>query len=246
MPLTPNLLFADDWLVVFDKPSGLLSVPGKGPAGEDHLLARVQSEWPDLFSVHRLDQATSGIIVFARDAVTQRQLSELFAARQVEKQYVAVVAGHVQEDEGLIDLPLLVDWPNRPMQKVNHESGKPSQTAWRVLARSCELPTGQHVLPSVESLLADNHCIVSTASSDYSLPVTALELRPLTGRSHQLRVHLQAIGHAISAIGFMLPVKSARPRRVIAPRTELGFRASPDKRANNAFSSSEVFFDEAK
>lgn len=156
-------LHVDDHLLVFDKPAGLLAVPGRTEA--DCLAARAQALWPDAQIVHRLDQATSGLIVMARGAAAQRRLSAHFAARRVHKRYVAVVDGRVVEDMGEIDLPLAADWPNRPRQIVDRERGKPSLTRWRVLARDAT--------------------------------TTRLALEPVTGRSHQLRVHLQAIGHAI-------------------------------------------------
>lgn len=157
-----RLLHADDRLVVIDKPAGLLSVPGR--TEPDCASARVQALYPDALIVHRLDQATSGLLLFARGAGAQRELSADFAERRVGKVYVAVVAGHLEGD-GLIDLPLGADWPNRPRQQVDHGHGKPSQTRWRALAREAA--------------------------------GTRLALDPLTGRTHQLRVHLAHIGHAI-------------------------------------------------
>lgn len=157
-----RVLHADDRLVVVAKPAGLLSVPGRSEP--DCASARVQALYPDALIVHRLDQATSGLLLFARGLQAQRELSADFAARRVGKGYVAVVAGRL-EGEGLIDLPLGADWPNRPRQQVDLERGKPSQTRWRVLAHE-----GPH---------------------------TRVALEPLTGRSHQLRVHMMALGHAI-------------------------------------------------
>jgi tRNA pseudouridine32 synthase/23S rRNA pseudouridine746 synthase len=166
--LTPpalNVLHADDWLLVLDKPAGLLSVPGRGEAGQRNLYRQVQAEHADALIVHRLDMATSGLMVFARGLPTQRSLSAAFAERRVAKHYLAVVQGLVAGDQGEIDAPLAADWPDRPRQKVDPEFGKPSLTRWQVLAR------------------ADGR--------------TRLALQPLTGRSHQLRVHLQSIGHPI-------------------------------------------------
>ncbi|WP_457352858.1 pseudouridine synthase [Roseateles sp. P5_D6] len=157
-----RVLHADDRLVVIDKPTGLLSVPGRREP--DCASARVQMLYPDALVVHRLDQATSGLLLFARGLDAQRDLSADFAGRRIDKLYVAVVAGHL-EGEGLIDLPVGADWPNRPRQQVNFEHGKPSQTRWRVLGHE-----GDH---------------------------TRVALEPLTGRTHQLRVHLAAIGHAM-------------------------------------------------
>lgn len=163
-------LHIDDALIVADKPAGLLAVPGRGPDKQDCLSARVQAEYADALIVHRLDMDTSGLIVFARGAEHQRTLSMAFAARQVHKRYLALVAGRIGEpgdDWAEIDLPLIVDWPNRPRSKIDHEIGKPSRTRWRALAYD-----------AIENM-------------------TRLELEPITGRSHQLRVHLAALGHPI-------------------------------------------------
>jgi tRNA pseudouridine32 synthase / 23S rRNA pseudouridine746 synthase len=166
-----QVVFADDAVVVLNKPSGLLSVPGKGPHLQDCLSARVQSQYPDALIVHRLDMATSGLLVMARRARVQRQLSQAFASRTVDKRYVALVGGqlvpsptHEWRD---IDLPIGPDWPQRPRQKVDTLGGKPSLTRYRVIGYDARADT------------------------------TRLELAPLTGRTHQLRVHLQALGHAI-------------------------------------------------
>ena len=162
-----KIVHQDEALIVLDKPSGLLSVPGRGPAHADSLASRVQAEFPDARIVHRLDMATSGLIVLARGAAMERALSIAFQKRQVEKLYVAVVAGQIAEDSGEIDLPLITDWPNRPRQKVDFELGKPSLTSFEVLARDAARNTSR------------------------------VALTPHTGRSHQLRVHLLAIGHPI-------------------------------------------------
>src|SRR5262249_29537816 len=156
----PAPIHVDDALIVVEKPSGLLAVPGRGEQGSDCLAARLQARYADALVVHRLDQATSGLIVFARGAAAQRALSMAFARRAVDKRYGAVVAGAMLMDEGTIELPLMRDWPNRPRQIVDFAHGKPSTTHWRVLRREAQ--------------------------------PTRVELEPLTGRSHQLRVHLQA------------------------------------------------------
>jgi len=152
-------------MVVADKPAGLLSVPGRGPDKQDCLAVRVQAQFPDALTVHRLDMATSGLIVLARGAEAQRKLSMAFSERQVEKRYMAVVAGDVAADEGEVDLPLITDWPNRPRQMIDHAIGKPSLTRYRVVSRQ----PGR----------------------------TRMALEPVTGRSHQLRVHMMALGHPI-------------------------------------------------
>jgi tRNA pseudouridine32 synthase/23S rRNA pseudouridine746 synthase len=161
-----TVIHADDHLLVVDKPAGLLAVPGRGETKADCLLTRLQTAYPDAQVVHRLDQATSGLMLFARGAAAQRALSIAFAKRQVDKRYVAIVWGEPAEERGTIDLPLAADWPHRPRQRVDAAQGKPSITHWQVDRR---LPGGR----------------------------TRLSLAPVTGRSHQLRVHLAAIGHPI-------------------------------------------------
>ncbi|MCY7315852.1 MAG: RluA family pseudouridine synthase [Rubrivivax sp.] len=178
-----NTVFADAHLVVIDKPAGLLSVPGRGDAGLVNLTSQVQMQWPDALVVHRLDQATSGLIVFARGLPMQRALSQAFATRQVHKRYVAVVTGDIAGDSGHIDLPLGADWPRRPRQRVDLQQGKPAQTAWRVLAREAG--------------------------------ATRLALQPITGRSHQLRVHLMAIGHPIAGDTLYAPQPLTAPRLLL-------------------------------
>lgn len=160
-------LHVDERCVVVDKPAGLLSVPGRGEGKQDCAAARVQQRYPDALIVHRLDQATSGILLLARGAEAQRALSYEFMQRRVHKRYVAVVEGLLPLDGEWheIDLPLIADWPNRPRQKVDHETGKPSQTRWRAVSHEGEQ--------------------------------TRVELEPVTGRSHQLRVHLLSLGHPI-------------------------------------------------
>ena len=156
-------LYIDAQMLVLDKPPGLLSVPGR--TEPDCLATRAQALWPDARVVHRLDQATSGVWVMARGLAAQRALSLAFEQRRVHKTYVAVVEGEVAGESGSINLPLRVDWPNRPRQIVDPQQGKPALTHWRVLERGHG--------------------------------TTRLQLEPVTGRSHQLRVHLQALGHPI-------------------------------------------------
>ncbi|MBC22703.1 MAG: RNA pseudouridine synthase [Phycisphaerae bacterium] len=162
-----RIIHLDERLVVVDKPSGLLSVPGIGPEKADCLVARVADEVEGARIVHRLDRDTSGVIVLARDAESHRELSRQFQDREVSKQYLAMVIGHPEEDEGRIDLPIRKDLDNTPLQMVDHVHGRPSMTDWSVQQR-LEDPCRSRLL-----------------------------LEPLTGRSHQIRLHLQQIGHPI-------------------------------------------------
>ncbi|HLP98180.1 MAG TPA: RluA family pseudouridine synthase [Sideroxyarcus sp.] len=161
----PEVLYCDDHLLVADKPAGLLAVPGRGADKQDCLSARLQQQFPDTLVVHRLDMATSGLMVFARGIAMQRKLSQMFRERGVEKRYIAVVAGRLEQESGEIALPLICDWPNRPRQMVDHALGKPSLTRYHRLGLDGD--------------------------------TTRVELEPVTGRSHQLRVHMAAIGYPI-------------------------------------------------
>ena len=161
------LLHADAHCLVVDKPAGLLAVPGRGADKQDCLAARVQAAFGDALVAHRLDMATSGLMLFARGPDAQRRLSAAFARREVHKRYVAVVQGCVAPAQGEIDLPLIADWPQRPRQKVDRALGKASLTRYRVL------------------------------DIDAARDRSRVELEPVTGRAHQLRVHLCAIGHPI-------------------------------------------------
>lgn len=188
--LTP--IFVDEHLLVLDKPAGLLSVPGRGADKADCLWTRAQAQWSDALVVHRLDMATSGLVLFARGADMQRRMSMAFAAREVHKRYVAVVEGVMAQDDGEINLPLAADWPRRPLQVVDHVRGKASLTLWRVLARD---PVALR---------------------------TRVELEPVTGRTHQLRVHLHAIGHDIVGDALYGAPSSARAApRLLLHATQL-------------------------
>jgi tRNA pseudouridine32 synthase/23S rRNA pseudouridine746 synthase len=167
------VLHVDEACIVVDKPSGLLSVPGRGEHLQDCVATRVQAQFGDALVVHRLDMATSGLMLFARGLDAQRRLSRAFSQREVHKRYVAVAHGRLDPDHGEIDLPLIADWPNRPLQKVDHEHGKPSLTRYRVVATEGER--------------------------------SRVELEPVTGRAHQLRVHLLAIGHPIVGDALYVP-----------------------------------------
>lgn len=130
-----TVIHVDDDLLVLDKPSGLLSVPGKGEHLSDCLMARAQAEYPQALLVHRLDRDTSGLIIFAMNPSAQRHLGLQFERRHLSKTYEAIVEGTIAEDAGVIDLPIIVDWPNRPLQKIDHETGRPALTRWRVMSR---------------------------------------------------------------------------------------------------------------
>lgn len=158
------VLYQDEALLIVHKPAGLLSVPGRLPEHRDSLLSRLQAIYPDALTVHRLDMATSGLMVFARGKESHRALSIAFEKRQVHKRYLARVLG-TPDASGLVDLPLITDWPNRPRQIVDHDIGKPSQTEWQLLSSDGE--------------------------------TSLVKLTPITGRSHQLRVHMAEIGHPI-------------------------------------------------
>jgi tRNA pseudouridine32 synthase/23S rRNA pseudouridine746 synthase len=169
-PAAPlHCLYEDEHLLVLDKPAGLLCVPGKGPDKQDCLSARAQARWPDALIVHRLDMATSGLVLMARSLPVQRALSLAFEQRLVHKAYEAVVAGTPLAQAGawqLLDAPIAADWAQRPLRHVAPE-GKPSQTRWCVLGPWEGLP----------------------------IAATRVALEPITGRTHQLRVHMQHLGH---------------------------------------------------
>lgn len=192
-----QVVHADEAIVVLDKPSGLLSVPGRGADKQDCLSARVQAQFADALVVHRLDMATSGLIVMARGAAVQRALSEAFANRQVFKRYEAIVHGAVEATGDVwrvIDLPIAVDWPNRPLRVISHETGKPSVTRLQLL------------------------------NFDAGRNASHMLLEPLTGRTHQLRLHLQAIGHPILGDAlYAPPAVLAMAPRLLLHACALGF-----------------------
>ena len=165
-PKTPlEILYIDEDVLVVNKPSGLLSVPGKELKHRDSLEVRVKAQYANSLLVHRLDMDTSGAIIFALNKSSQRSLNLQFEQRAVKKIYEARVFGNINKNNGSIDLPLIVDWPNRPLQKVDIKEGKDALTHWHVLKRERN--------------------------------ATRVRLMPETGRTHQLRVHMMSIGHAI-------------------------------------------------
>ncbi len=197
-----KVIHADSALLVLDKPAGLLSVPGRGEDKQDCLSARAQAIYPDALIVHRLDMATSGVMLMARGAQAQRSLSQAFASRDVTKRYCAIVSGQMippPDAWGVIDLPIIVDWTNRPRRMVDAQTGKHSVTRWQVAG------------PSAESDACN-----AVQTFDRSAPVTRVMLEPVTGRSHQLRVHLAAVGHPILGDNLYAPAEDqARSSRLL-------------------------------
>lgn len=162
---TDWVLYQDADILVVNKPSGLLSVPGKDSDPQANLVAQLAIHYPDILTIHRLDMDTSGVMVFARNKAAQSHLSRQFQERQTQKRYQAVCFGHPAQTEGIIQLPMRCDWENRPLQMIDFKQGKHACTHWKKLSQS------------------NNHC--------------RLELTPVTGRSHQLRLHLKMLGHPI-------------------------------------------------
>jgi len=202
MPSTPYhppanrglaILHLSEQLIVVDKPSGLLCVPGHGAGKEDCLSRRVQAEYADALIVHRLDMGTSGIVVMGRGADAQRELSVMFQERRVRKRYQALVEGQwTAAAEGEIDLPISGGSPRRPKQKVDHDAGLPSLTRYRVI--------------------------------DVSHAMSRIQLDPVTGRSHQLRVHMEAMGHPILGDDFYgTPESCAKAKRLMLHACEIEF-----------------------
>ena len=187
-----DVVHLDHEILVVNKPSGLLSVPGRGALLADCLITRIQSEYPTALLVHRLDRDTSGVMVFALSPNAQRHLGLQFEKRQTKKTYVARVWGQIKADTGTVDLPIIVDWPNRPKQMICHETGRAAVTDWQVINRD----RGE----------------------------TRVKLSPKTGRSHQLRIHMLALGHPILGDPFYGTPESQEATRLMLHSHRLRLR----------------------
>ena len=190
-----TILYVDDYLIVCDKPEAVLSVPGRGIDKQDCVLSRLQQVYPEARIVHRLDMVTSGVMVFARGGFAERMLHKQFRERTVGKRYYALVQGSPTEARGCIRLPLASDWQHRPKQKVCHQQGKPSVSHWRVLAKK----------------------------SIYGVLTSLLSIQPLTGRSHQIRVHLAESGMPIIGDRLYNIEDCFQPTRTMLHATMLSF-----------------------
>lgn len=188
-----DIVYRDEAIIVLNKPAGLLSVPGRGTEKQDSLSVRIKHDFADALVVHRLDMATSGLMVFARGALMQQRFSQMFREQEVNKRYVAVVAGKMERTAGEVNLPIVADWPNRPLRKIDIESGKPSVTRFQVLIYDADTDTSR------------------------------VELEPVTGRTHQLRVHMAAIGHPILGDALYGGVSGASTGRLLLHASELSF-----------------------
>ena len=186
-----EILHQDKDIIVINKPSGILSVPGRDPIHYDSIWSRIKAEHPNSQVVHRLDMATSGVMVYALRKSAESELKRQFRDRETHKVYYARVAGHVKQDTS-VNLPLICDWPNRPKQKVDHQIGKPSLTHVEVVS--------------------------------YGKRSTLVKLTPITGRSHQLRVHMMALGHPILGDGFYAdPLAKSLADRLLLHAASLSF-----------------------
>lgn len=183
-PLSLEILYEDEWFAVINKPANFLSVPGRGPEKQDSVTHRAQCLFGEAHAVHRLDFATSGLILVAKTLESHKRLSEHFRERRVQKEYRAILRGKVLAQEGVVNKPLICDWPNRPRQIVHREWGKAATTHWKKL----KTPSG-----SIHSHVA---------------------LFPITGRSHQLRVHMQSMSHPILGDEFYDALSSPADERL--------------------------------
>lgn len=205
-----DIVFEDDDIIVLEKPADLLSVPGKGIEGQNCLSNRLLDYCAQSRVIHRLDMATSGLMIFAKHAAAQKHIGLQFERRQVEKAYIAVVDGK-SDANGTIDLPLIADWPNRPKQKVCFEQGKQATTEYQRLAY------------------------------DKNINTSRLLLKPQTGRSHQLRVHMMSIGHPIVGDVFYAHSKAlAKSPRLLLHATKVAFK-HPINNSAICFESEPVF-----
>lgn len=209
-----SIVYQDEHIVVANKPEGLLSVPGRLEEHYDSLWSRLAKEYPELHVVHRLDMATSGLMLFALTKYAEKHIKKQFQYRLTHKIYYARVWGKVTDKEGMVDLPLICDWPNRPRQKVCYQDGKPSQTRYQVVKR-------------------ERH-------------TTLVRLLPVTGRSHQLRVHMMALGHPIVGDEFYATEEArAFSNRLQLHSAELSFYHPKDNKLTSVFVPCD-FYKEAK
>jgi tRNA pseudouridine32 synthase/23S rRNA pseudouridine746 synthase len=194
MSTTVNIVYQDEHLIVANKPAGLLSVPGKGPENQVCLANQVVKLNPNARIGHRLDQGTSGMVIFPLSYIALRNLTQHFEDKKIKKRYLAVVDGLVEQDQGEIDLPLICDWPNRPLQKVCFDHGKKAVTRYEVISR------------------------------DETLQQTRIHLYPITGRTHQLRVHMLSLGHIILGDGlYATPEIKQKAPRLLLHAQDLSF-----------------------
>lgn len=188
-----HILYEDDDFIAIDKPAGLLSVMGRLPEHQDSAYLRILQDFPQAKVVHRLDMATSGILLFAKHRDAEVMMSKLFQARQVDKYYTALVQGQLS-GQGSVDVPLIADWDNRPRQKVDFALGKTALTHYQAL------------------------------DYDADFDETRVKLTPITGRSHQLRVHMAHLGHPITGDKLYHPSpQHSRLQRLALHATELSF-----------------------
>ncbi|MFD1881913.1 RluA family pseudouridine synthase [Paracoccus pacificus] len=204
----PRIIHDDHEVLVVDKPAGLLSVPGRGDDRADCLINRLRAAFPTVLLVHRLDLDTSGVMVFGLTPHAQRHLSKQFEERRTKKTYVALLDGRLEPKTGTVDLPLIVDWPNRPRQMVDHEKGRPARTDWQVMRYHDDVGKNG---------------------------ATRVRLTPLTGRSHQLRVHMLALGHPILGDPLYAQDETAAHARLMLHAQSLRF-AHPDSGKQMTFS----------
>ncbi|MCO4786635.1 RluA family pseudouridine synthase [Marinomonas atlantica] len=178
-----EILYEDQWLVVVNKPANTLSVPGRGPDKYDSILTRAEQLFGEAHAIHRLDCATSGLILIARDLECQKRMYAQFRERHVEKEYRAIIRGKLLGQWGEVRKPLRCDWDRRPRQMICTQWGKDSITQWTLLSIE-----GSH---------------------------TRVSLKPITGRSHQLRVHMQSLGHPILGDEFYDSVETSENDRLL-------------------------------